>query len=62
MTGFTDFLVKEVIGPGNRIEDAKQTPIVFRGTPVAVGGVQPTTPAGAKMPTGSPVSTIHQPK
>jgi hypothetical protein len=62
MTGFTDFLVKEIIGPGNRIEDANPVPIVFRGTPVVVGGVQRTTPAGAEVPTGSPVSTIHQPR
>lgn len=62
MTDFVSMIVSEVIGPGHATEDANPVPRVFRGIPTPVVGVLHATPAGAKRPTGSPASTIPQPK
>jgi hypothetical protein len=62
MSDFVSLIVQEVLGPGCVTEDAYPLPKQFRGIPMPVGGVPPATPAGARVLTGSPASTIPQPK
>jgi hypothetical protein len=61
MSDFRSMLVNEVVGAGHATEDAVPTPKQFRGIPMPIGGVPPATPAGARVLTGSPASTIPQP-
>lgn len=61
MSDFVGMIVGEILGPGHAIEDANPVPQVFRGIPMPVGGVPPATPAGARVLTGSPASTIPKP-
>jgi hypothetical protein len=62
MSQFRSQLIREVVGPGAHTEDGVPVPKQFRQIPIENGGVPPTTPAGARQPTGSPVSTIPQPQ
>lgn len=62
MSDFVGLIAKEVLGPGHVTEDAYPLPKQFRGIPIAVGGVPPATPVGARVLTESPASTIPSPQ
>lgn len=62
MSQFRSSWVREIVGPGAVTEDANPIPKQFRQIPIENGGVPPATPAGAKVLTGSPASTIPKPQ
>jgi hypothetical protein len=55
-------IVSSIIGPGHAIKDKEKVPVSLRQIPITNGGIPPTMPSGAAMPTGSVVSNIPSPK
>jgi len=63
MSSFVGTMVKHILGPGHVLEDSNPVPKAFRGTPIAVAGVQHATPTGAdNKPTGSQARETPQPR